>query len=153
MYVELDIAAHPVDHSGKKRAENEGEQHPVLDDDIGGQYEEIETDVLVVERVVRAKGHAVEKLQEDVPIADVNRGNQESNQAGRASDNPGPRQPIAHERQQVGRWYIARSLQDQVDDGLGRLPSRATQREPSVQPEDDGSRRPDVENDRGLGPR
>ena len=35
--VVFDVAVHPVDRSGKKRAQNEGEQHPVLDQDIGGQ--------------------------------------------------------------------------------------------------------------------
>ena len=76
MHVGLDVAVHPVDDSGEKRAQNQAEQHPVLDDDIGRQYEEIETDVLVVERVVRTIGHAVEKLQEDIPIADFYRGDQ-----------------------------------------------------------------------------
>src|SRR5437879_2904368 len=150
MNVVFDIAVHPVDDSGEKRAQNEGEQHPVLYDDIGRQCEEIETDVLVIERVVRTKGHAIEKLQEDVPIADVYRGNQQRNEACRACDNPGPRQPIAHERQQIGRWYIARSLPREAGDGLGWRPSGETHREPSVQPEDDGSRRPDGKKDDGF---
>src|SRR5258706_1269728 len=150
MNVVFDVAVHPIDQSGEKRAENESEQHPVLDDDVGRQYEEIETDVLAVERVVRTKGHAVEKMQEDVPIADFYRGNQQSNQACRACDNPRPWQPIAHKRQQIGRWHIARGLPDEVGDGLGWRPPGETHREPSVQPEDDGSRRPDGKKDDGF---
>src|SRR5216684_2808278 len=150
MNVVFDVAVHPVDHSGEKRAQNEGEQHPVLDDDIDRQHEEIETDVLVVERFVRTIGHAIEKLQENVPIADFYRGNQQSNQTCRACDNPGPRQSIAHERRQIGWWHIARSLPHEAGDGLGRLPPGETRREPSVQPEDDGSRRPDGQKDDGF---
>src|SRR6202022_5061343 len=67
MTVVFDVAVHPVDRSGKKRAQNECEQHPVLDEDIGRQYEEIETDVLVVERVVCTIGDMIEKLQDDAP--------------------------------------------------------------------------------------
>ena len=33
----FDVAVHPVDRSGEKRAQNECKQHPVLDEDIGGQ--------------------------------------------------------------------------------------------------------------------
>jgi hypothetical protein len=53
----FDVAVHPVDQSGGKRAQNDCEQHPVLDDDIGRQYEEIETDVLAVERVACTIGY------------------------------------------------------------------------------------------------
>src|SRR5882757_7727233 len=49
MNVVFDVAMHPVDRSGEKRAQNQCEQHPVFDEDIGRQYEEIETDVLVEE--------------------------------------------------------------------------------------------------------
>src|ERR1700682_4910425 len=64
MNVVFDVAVHPVDYSGEKRAQNECEQHPVLDEDIGRQYEEIETDVLVVERGARTIGEVIEKMKE-----------------------------------------------------------------------------------------
>src|SRR6478752_1736647 len=150
MHVVFDLAVYPVDNSGEQRTQNEGEQHPVLDDDVGGQYEQIETDVLVEERVVCTIGHAIKKLQEDVPITNLNRGNQQSYQSCSACDNPGPRQPIAHEHQQIGRWHIARSLPNEAGDRLGRLPSRQTRRKPSVQPEGDGRRGPDGKKDRGF---
>src|SRR3978361_1465675 len=69
MNVVFDVAMHAVDQCGEKRAQNECEQHPVFDEDIGRQYEEIETDVLVEERVVCALGDMIEKLQEDDPRA------------------------------------------------------------------------------------
>src|ERR1700726_853359 len=59
--VVFDVAVDPVDRSGEKSAQNEGEQHPVLDEDIGWQREKIEADVLVVERIVYAIWHVIEK--------------------------------------------------------------------------------------------
>ena len=151
MNVVFDVAVHPVDRSGEKRAQNECEQHPVLDEDIGRQYEEIETDVLVEERIVCAIGHVIEKLQDDAPIADFCRGNQQSEQTCAARDDPGPRQPIAHDRQQVGRRHIARKIPHEGRDRLRRLPSGKTHREPSVQPKDDRSSGPDCKKNDGFG--
>src|SRR5271163_1628807 len=51
----------------KESAQEEREQHPILDDDIGGQRKQVESDVLVVERVVRAISHLMEKPQEHAP--------------------------------------------------------------------------------------
>src|ERR1700758_2088401 len=67
--VVFDFAVHPVDRSCEKRAQNEREQHPILDEDIDGQSKEIETNVLLIERVVCAIWHVIEKLQEDTPVA------------------------------------------------------------------------------------
>src|SRR5258708_5679898 len=150
MNVVFDFAVHPVDHSGEKRAQNECQQHPVLDEDIGRQYEEIETDVLVVERVVCTIGYVIEKLQVDAPIAGFSRGHQQSEITCTACDNPGPRQPIAHERQQIGRRRIARRVPRGGGESLCRLPPGKTHREPSVQPKDDGGRRQNCEKDHGF---
>src|SRR5882762_5324297 len=95
MNIVFDVAMHEVDRSGEKRAQNECEQHPVFDENIGREYEEIETDVLVEERVVCTIGDVIEKLQDDAPIADFCRGNQQREQTCTARDNPGPWQPIA----------------------------------------------------------
>src|SRR5882724_9201236 len=143
MNVVFDVTMHPVDRSGKKRAQNECEQHPVFDEDIGRQYEEIETDILVEERIVCTIGDVIEKLQDDAPIAGFYRSNQHSEQTCTARDNPGPWQPIAHDRQQTGRRHMARKNPHEGRDRLRRLPSGKTHREPSVQPKDNGSSRPD----------
>src|SRR5882672_6687259 len=149
--VVFDLAVHPVDRSGEERAQNECEQHPVFDEDIGRQYEEIETDVLVEERVVCTIGDVIEKLQDDAPIADFDHSNQHSEQTCTAHDNPGPWQPIAHDRQEIGRRHIARKIRHEGRDRLRRLPSAKTHREPSVQPKYDGSSRPDRKKDGGFG--
>ncbi len=150
MNVVFDVAVHPVDRCGEKRAQNECEQHPVLDEDIGRQHEEIETDVLVEERVVCTIGDVIEKLQEDTPIAEFCRGNQQSEQTCTARDNPGPWQPIAQDRQQIARRHIAGKIPREGRDRLGRPLSGKTYREPSIQPKDDGSSRPDRKKDDGF---
>src|SRR3984893_12916886 len=100
MRIVFDVTLRPVDRCGEKRAQNEGEQHPVLDDDIGRQHEEIETDVLVVERILCTIGQVIEKLQENAPIADFSRGDKQSEQTCTAPDKPGPRQSIPQEREE-----------------------------------------------------
>ena len=99
----FDVAAHPIDRSRKQRAQDDGEQHPVLDRDIGRQREKIEADVLVVERILRAIRHLVEKLQEDAPVAGLACGDQHSEQTRTERDVPGPRQPIAHDCERIRR--------------------------------------------------
>src|SRR6266404_5521916 len=148
----FDVAMHPIDRSGEKRAQNECEQHPVFDEDIGRQYEEIETDVLVEERVVCTVGDVIEKLQDDAPIADFCRGNQQREQTCTARDNPGPWQPIAHDRQQIGRLHIARKIPREGRDRLRRLLSGKAHCKPSIQPKDDGSSGPDRKKDDGFSP-
>src|SRR3979409_628551 len=74
----FDVAVHPVDHSGGKRAQNERQQHPVLAETIAREYEEIEADVLVVERVVCTIGYVIEKLQVEDPIAGFSSGRKQS---------------------------------------------------------------------------
>ncbi len=86
--------------SGEERAQEKREQHPILDNDIGWQRKEIEANVLVVERVVRAIGHLIEEPQEDAPIADLSPGDKHSEEAA-AGDDEWPRQPLAYEFQQV----------------------------------------------------
>jgi len=95
MKVVFDIAVHPVDRRGEKRAANEREHDPVFDEDIGGQREEIEADVLVVERIVYALWHLIDKPQEDTPVADFCGGDEQSDQSCPTYDQPGPRQSIA----------------------------------------------------------
>ena len=151
MNVVFDVAVHPVDRRGEKRAQNECEQHPVFDEDIGRQHEEIETDVLVEERIVCAVGNVIEKLQDGAPITHFCRGNQQREQTCAARDDAGPRQPIAHDRQQVGWRHGARKIPHEGRDRLRRLPSGKTHREPSVQPKDDRSSGPDCKKDDGFG--
>ena len=149
--VVLDVAVHPIDRSGEERAQEEREQHPILDDDIGGQRKEIEADVLVVERVVRAIGHVIEELQEDAPVVDLSPGDKHSEEAGAAGDDEGPRQPMAHEFQQVRRRRNARAFPLEVGGALHPRRPGKTGRERSVHPKDDGGRHEDDEKNFGFG--
>ena len=149
--VVFDVAVHPVDRSGEKRAQNEGKQHPVLDEDISGQREEIEADVLVVERIVHAIGNLIEKPQQDAPVAGFCHGDKQSEQTRTGRDNPGPRQSMAHEREQVGRRRIACRVPCEGGDRLGRPPPGETQSKRSVQPKHDGGCRQHGKKNHGLG--
>src|SRR5713101_2092620 len=108
------------------------------DENIDGQREEIEADVLVVERIVYAIGHLIEKLQEDAPVAGFCRGDQQSEQTCATRDYPGPRQSIAYEREQIRRRRSARRVPRGRSDRLCRLPPGKTHSKPSVQPKYDG---------------
>ena len=99
---------HPIDRSGEERAQEKREQHPILDNDIGWQRKEIEADVLVVERIVRAIGNLIEEPQEDTPVVDLSPADKQTDKACAAGDDEGPRQPLAHEFQQVGLRRTAR---------------------------------------------
>src|SRR6266702_1905383 len=150
MNVVFDIAVHPVDRRGEERAQNEREHHPVLDEDVGGQREEIEADVLVVERIVCAIWHLIDKPQEDAPVADFCGGDKQSEQSCPACDQPGPRQSIAYKRKQIWR-RVAREVPRRSGDKLCRPPSGKTQCEPSVQPKYDGGSGPDRKKDGSFG--
>src|SRR5215471_6538436 len=93
--VVLDTALHPTDRSGKERAQEEREQHPILDGDTGRQRKEIEADVLIVKRVVRAIGYLMEEPQEDAPVVDLSPGDKHSDEASATGDDEGPRQSMA----------------------------------------------------------
>jgi len=104
----------PINRSGEERAQEEREQHPIFDDDVGRQRKEIEADILVVEWVIRAIGHAIEEPQEDAPVVDLSPGDKHCEEAGAAGDDEGPRQPMAHDFQHVGQRHKARALPFEV---------------------------------------
>src|ERR1700687_1856039 len=151
MSVVLDVAAHPIDRSGEKRAENESEQHPVLDADIGGQREEIKADVLVVERIICAVWQLIEKLQEDTPVAGFYGGDQQSEQTCTERDKPGPKQSLAHDRERSGQRRVAGRVPRRGGECLCRLPPGKTHREQSVQPKYGAGRHQNGEKQYGFG--
>jgi hypothetical protein len=141
--VVLDIAMDPIYRSGEKRAQDEREQHPILDDDIGGQREEVEADVLVVERVIRAVGHLIEEPQEDAPVVDLSPGDKHSEDASAAGDDKRPRQPMAQQLQHVGQGHNARGFPLEFGGMLRPLRACEARRKQSVQPQDGGGRQED----------
>ena len=93
----------------------------------------------------------IEEPQEDVPVVDLSPGDKHSEEAGAAGDDEGPRQPMAHEFQQVGQRRNARAFPLEVGGTLRpRRPGKAG-RERSVHPQDDGGRHEDDEEDFGFG--
>ena len=139
--VVFDVAARPIDRSGEQHAHDDREQHPVLDRDIGGQREEIEADVLAVERIVGAVRHVIEELQEDAPVAGFRRADQRCEQARGERDEPRPGQSIAQERQRIGRRRIPRQPRRRRGDRRGRRRPGEMRRKQAVGSEDHGRRR------------
>ena len=103
----------------------------------------------MIERFVRAKWHVIEKLQEDAPVAGFCRRDQQSQQTCTSRDSPGPRQSIAHQREQIGQRRTARRCGG--GDRLRRLLPGKTHGKQSVQPKYDAGCRQDREKHRGLG--
>jgi hypothetical protein len=133
--------------SGEERAQEKREQHPILGNDIGWQRKEIEADVLVVERVVRAIGHVIEVPQKDAPIVDLSPGDKYSEEAGAAGDDEGPRQPF----QQARRRRNTRAFPLEVGGALHPRRLAKAGRERPVHPKHGGSRYEDDEKNFGFG--
>src|SRR6195256_6020065 len=146
----FDVTMHPIDESSEERAHEEREQGPIFYSDIGGQRKEIESNVFVVKRFVRAIRHATEKLQKNAPVADLSRGDKQSDESDAASDSEAPWQPIAHEFQQIGLRRNGRELPVEPS-VIGSRPLGKVKREPDVRPHDDGGCHEDDEKKCGLG--
>jgi len=93
---------HPIHRSGNEKAQDEHQQQPIFDDDIGGKGEEIEADVLAVLRIALAIRHLIDQAQEHAPVADLPGGNQDPEDDGDPGDQQTPRKTLAHQRQQLG---------------------------------------------------
>ena len=108
--VELDVALHPIDSAGDGRAEEQQQQQPVLERDIGRQREEIEADVLAEHRIALAIGHLVEEAKHRVPVRDLDGGGQQAEQDGRAGDGKASRDVRRHvaEKRQRGLRRLRR---------------------------------------------
>ena len=133
----FDVVMNPIGQSGQQRAREQREQCPVLQGDIGGQREQIEANVVVEKRIVRAIGHVVEELQNDAPVADFVPGDNQSEEPGAARDSERPWQPIAHEFEEIGRHRGGCGLQAKA--GGNPPPSGKAECEPCVGPHNDGS--------------
>src|SRR3981081_4102718 len=131
----FDVAMHPIDESSEERAHEEREQGPIFDGDIGGQRKEIESNVFVVKRFVRAIRHVIEKLQKNAPVADLSRGDKQSDESDAASGSGAPWQPIAHEFQQIGLRRSGRELPVEAS-VIGSPPLGKAKRETHCSPRD-----------------
>jgi hypothetical protein len=77
---------HPIHRSGDEKAQDERQQQPIFDDDIGGKGEEIEADVLAVLRIALAIRHLIDVSQEHAPVTDLPGGNQDPEDDGDPRD-------------------------------------------------------------------
>ena len=94
---------HPIHRSGDEKAEDEQQQKPIFEDDIGGQGEEIKADVFAVLGIAPSIRHLIDESQEHIPVADLPCGNQDRKDAGDPRDQQAPREPLAHQHQQLGQ--------------------------------------------------
>src|SRR5262245_52131010 len=77
----VDVAVHPVYRSGEKGAQEERDQHPILNDNKSRQRKEIEANVRIEEWVIRAVGHLIEEPQEYDPVMGFSPSDKRSEQA------------------------------------------------------------------------
>ncbi len=145
----FDVAVQPIDQSSEQRAHEQREQCPILDGDIGGQREQIESNVLVIKRIVRAVRHLIKELQKNAPVPDLPRGDQQGDKSGAACNGDGPRQPIAHEFERIG-WRRSGS-ELPVEAGGNSPPPGKAECKPRIRPHDDGSCDEDDEKNAGFG--
>ena len=101
--VELDVALHPIDRAGQGGAEEQEQQQPVLERDIGRQREEIEADVLAEDRVALAIGHLVKEAKGHLPVRELDRSGQQAEQDRCARDKKAARDMRRHVTDELHR--------------------------------------------------
>ena len=74
--IERDAAPHSIDRPGDQGAEDDRQQHPILQREVSGQGEEVEADVRAVDRITLAIGDLEQEAQDHVPVAHLRPGNQ-----------------------------------------------------------------------------
>ena len=141
--VEHDVAVREIYCAGDKSAQDERQQHPVLERDVGGKREEIKADVLAVEGIALSVRHLVDEAEDHVPVSGLARGDQDSKDDGDPRDEQTPWEPNGRERRS------ARAMSRGVS-GRSRIPGRRVreaeatlalgepERQRSVHPKEDG---------------
>jgi hypothetical protein len=89
--VQIDFAVHEVHRSGHEGAQDQGQQHPILECDVDRQGEEVEADVLVKQRIVLSVRHLVDEPEDQVPFTGLAHRDQQSNDEGDSQDKQTPR--------------------------------------------------------------
>jgi hypothetical protein len=100
--IEGDATVHPIHRSSDENAQDEHQQQPIFEGDIGGKGEEIEADVLLVQGIALAIRHLVDESQERVSVAHLPCGHQDPEQTGDHCDEGTPRETLARALQQLG---------------------------------------------------
>ena len=100
--VEREVAVRPIYCAGDKGAQYERQQHPVLERDVGGKREEIETDVLPVEGIALSVRRLADEAEGHVPVVSLAQGNEGREDEGASRDEGTPREALGQARQQRG---------------------------------------------------
>ena len=88
---EGEVALHKIDCAGEKGAQDERQQHPILDCDVGGKRKEIEPDIFAVERIALSVWHLPDEAEGNVPGANLAQGDKGGEDQGAPSDQETPR--------------------------------------------------------------
>ena len=145
----FDVAMHPVDKSAEQCAHDERQQCPILDGHKGGQRKEVESDILVVQGIVRAVGHLIDEAQKSAPVADFPPGDEQSEEAATRGDHNAPQQPLAQEFQRIGQRRGGRKRRVEGRGQPASAPGEAKCKA-RVCPQDGGGRRENNEEDGGF---
>ena len=89
--VQIDFAVHEVYRSGHEGAQDQDQQHPVLERDVDRQREEVEADVFAEQRIVLAVRHLVDEPEDQVPLTGLAHRDQQSDDEGDSQDEQTPR--------------------------------------------------------------
>ena len=90
--VRIDFAMHEVHRSGHEAAQEQDQQHPVLERDVDRKREEVEADVLVEQRIVLAVRHLVDEPEDQVPLTGLAHRDQQSDDERDSQDEQTPQQ-------------------------------------------------------------
>ena len=90
LLIDRNRAVHPIERRGHQTGDAEREQQPVLDRNISGQREQIESDVLAEQGIGEAVRHLIDVAQRHAPIAELRGRNQNSHDHRRSGDQPAP---------------------------------------------------------------
>ena len=101
--VQIDFAVHEVHRAGHEGAQQQDQQHPVLERDVDRQREQVEADVLAEQRIVLAVRHLVDEPEDQVPLAGLAHRDQQSDDERDGQDEQTPRQQRGHKSKQLGR--------------------------------------------------
>src|ERR1700730_1682876 len=133
-----------------RKPQEERQQHPAFEDDIGGKEEEIEADVLAVLGIAQSIRHLIDEAQEHVPVAHLPCGNQDREDAGDPCDEQTPRKTLAHELQQLGQCLNPLGFPLKID-GTHMPPSSGEpEGQGSVHPQENGGPRENGEEEDRL---
>ena len=86
-----EVPLHKIDYAGKKGAQDERQQHPILNCDVGGKRKKIEPNIVAVERIALSVGRLPDEAEGNVPGANLAQGDKGGEGQGARNDQETPR--------------------------------------------------------------